>query len=78
MEIENFMELDSTTENLEIKTVEHDSIICIFCGKKADIVQKANQTTVECRHCSRETKLTNYQEMLDRWIGDIRKEVDRE
>ena len=70
------MELDSTTENLEIKTVEHDSIICIFCGKKAEIVNKQNHTTVKCSHCKRETKLTNYQEMFDQWIGDIRKEVN--
>ena len=70
------MELDSKKENAEFITVEYDSIICIFCGKKADIVKHENHTTVKCSHCKRETKLTNYQEMFDRWIGDIRKEVN--
>jgi hypothetical protein len=70
------MEFDFGTENLEIETVEHDSIICIFCGKKADIINIENLTTVKCRYCKRETELDNYQEMFDMWIGDIRKEVD--
>jgi len=72
------MELYSSPENLEIKTVEHDSIICIFCGKKADILNIENHATVKCSYCKRETELTNYLEIFDKWVGDIRKEVNEE
>jgi hypothetical protein len=53
-----------------------EKIICIFCGKKADIITKNKQTVVSCRTCKRETELSSYQKMFDKWMGDIRKEAN--
>jgi len=60
----------------QVLIMGHDSIICIFCGKQADIKNEENQTMVRCSHCKRKTDLNNYQEMFDKWIGDIRQDVD--
>ncbi len=76
MLFKKILKLDSANKKLEIETVEYDSILCIFCGKKAEIVKIDNHATVRCSYCIRETELTKYQEMFDRWVGDIRKEAN--
>ena len=55
--------------------MESEKIICIFCGKNADIVKEDDLTMVTCRYCKRKTELDDYQEMFDHWLGDIRKET---
>ena len=52
-----------------------EKIICIFCGKKADVTKQGNLTMVKCKHCRRETELDEYQKIFDRWLGDIRKDA---
>ena len=54
--------------------MEGNTIICIFCGKQADIVNEDDLTMVSCSHCKRKTERDDYQEMFDQWMGDIRKE----
>jgi hypothetical protein len=55
--------------------MDKNRIICIFCGKQADIVNEDDLSIVACSHCKRKTELDDYQEMFDQWIGDIRKEA---
>ena len=49
-------------------------IVCIFCGGRANITRVNDLKVVSCPKCKRETELDTYQEMFDRWVGDIRKE----
>lgn len=51
-----------------------EQIICIFCGKQADVAEKGQSTMVICKHCKRETEVDEYQEIFNQWLGDIRKE----
>jgi len=48
-------------------------IVCIFCGGKANIKQQNDLKIVSCPRCKRETELDTYQDMFDRWLGDVRK-----
>ena len=52
-----------------------DSIICIFCGKIAKIMEQDDLGIVVCPKCKRETELVAYQDIFDEWLGDVRKEV---
>jgi len=47
-------------------------MICIFCGGRAKIRKQKDLKIVSCPFCKRETELDTYQDMFDRWIGDIR------
>jgi hypothetical protein len=47
-----------------------DKIICIYCGKRADIVKRK----AICHHCNRETELTEYKKMVDDWLENIHRE----
>ncbi|MBT8351088.1 MAG: hypothetical protein KJO26_07630 [Deltaproteobacteria bacterium] len=49
-----------------------DTIKCFFCGDKANIKEKDYQKIVICPQCKRETKMSEYQDMFDIWLGDIR------
>ena len=49
-----------------------ESIICIFCGKKADTAKRNGKLVVFCRYCNRVTDGNTYQEMFDQWLGDVR------
>jgi len=49
-------------------------IVCIFCGGRANIKKQNDLKIVSCPRCKRETELDTYQDMFDKWIGDIRKE----
>jgi len=53
-----------------------DQIICIFCGNKADVAKRGQSTMVICGHCGRETEVDEYQEIFNKWLGDIRKVKD--
>jgi transcription elongation factor Elf1 len=55
--------------------MDRNLIVCIFCGKKADIVKQDESVMVACSHCDRETELDEYQELFDQWIDEIRKEI---
>jgi len=48
-----------------------DQIVCIFCGKKADIVKRHDTLYAVCKYCGAETELTEYQDMVDDWMDDI-------
>ncbi len=50
-------------------------IICIFCGGLADIKRQNDLMVVSCPKCKRETAFDTYQDIFDKWMGDIRKEV---
>ena len=51
----------------------HETIICIFCGRIARIEKQGDlKKIVACPKCKRETKLDEYQEIFDQWLGDIR------
>ena len=50
-----------------------EEIVCIFCGKRADIIDRKEEPVVLCRNCGRETDGYNYQIMFDQWLGDVRK-----
>lgn len=52
--------------------MDRDGIVCIFCGGRADIKEKDNLKIVSCPKCKRETDLETYQDIFDRWMGDIR------
>lgn len=54
-----------------------EHIICIFCGKRADIIDKGNLTIISCGYCNRETEGNAYQVMFDKWLGNVRK-IDSE
>jgi hypothetical protein len=54
--------------------MDRDGIVCIFCGGRADIKEHDNLKIVSCPECKRETDLETYQDMFDKWMGDIRKE----
>lgn len=53
--------------------MEAEQIICIFCGAKADIVNRNGELFVHCPQCNRETEGHSYQIMFDNWLGDVRK-----
>jgi len=53
---------------------EAESIICIFCGGRTNIRNQNDLKVVVCPFCKRETELDTYQDMFDRWVGEIRKE----
>ncbi len=55
--------------------MNRDTIICIFCGGKANIKKQSNNKIVSCPQCKRETELDEYQAIFDKWMGDIRKEA---
>jgi len=55
--------------------MDREKIICIFCGKQADIENQEDLTIVTCSHCKRETDLNKYENIFDQWLSDIRKEV---
>ena len=48
-------------------------IVCIFCGRKADIVvaEGDSDMMVVCKHCGRETELSAYRKDLDSWLDEI-------
>jgi len=54
--------------------MEREKIICIFCGRIAKIKKKDDLRIVVCPNCKRETELDTYQDIFDRWLGDIRNE----
>jgi hypothetical protein len=49
-------------------------IVCIFCGGIANIKDQNNLIVVSCPKCKRETALDTYQDIFDKWMGDIRKD----
>jgi hypothetical protein len=49
--------------------------ICIFCGKKADVVKQGRLRMVICGHCNRETEQDEYKKIFEKWLDDIRKEA---
>jgi hypothetical protein len=53
---------------------EAESIICIFCGGRANIKTLNDQKIVSCPKCMRDTELDKYQDGFDLWLGDIRNE----
>jgi ribosomal protein L37AE/L43A len=55
--------------------MDRNLIVCIFCGKKADIVNQNGSKIVSCSHCDRETVLDEYQELFNQWIDEIRKDI---
>jgi len=58
--------------------MEREKIICIFCGRIAKIKEQDDMKIVVCPMCNRETELNTYQDIFDRWLGDIRdKDVER-
>ena len=52
--------------------MDHETIICIFCGRIANIEKQGDLKIVACPKCKRETELDEYQEIFDQWLGDIR------
>ena len=52
--------------------MDHETIICIFCGRIAKIEKRGDLEIVACPKCKRETELGEYQEIFDQWLGDIR------
>ena len=48
-----------------------EQIICIFCGKKADIIRQDNASMVVFGFCKRETELDEYKEMVDQWLEKL-------
>ena len=55
--------------------MERNLIVCIFCGKKAEIVVQDGSKYVSCGHCDKETDLDEYQELFNQWIDEIRKDI---
>ena len=49
-----------------------DQIICVFCGKKAEIAKRNGKIVVFCRYCNKVTDGHTYQDMIDQWLGDVR------
>jgi len=52
--------------------MKREKIICIFCGKIAQIKEQNDLKIVVCPKCKRETELDTYQDIYDQWLGDIR------
>jgi len=52
--------------------MKREKIICIFCGKIAQIKEQNDLMIVVCPKCKRETELDTYQDIYDQWLGDIR------
>ena len=48
-----------------------EQIICILCGKEADIIQQDNASMVVIGFCKRETELGEYKEMVDQWLEKL-------
>jgi hypothetical protein len=54
--------------------METEKIVCIFCGGRAIFKEKNKLKVVYCPDCKRETDLDTYQNMFDKWMGDVRKD----
>lgn len=52
--------------------MEPEKIVCIFCGGKANVKKQDDLKIVACPQCKRETELDEYQDIFDKWLGDIR------
>ena len=52
--------------------MDREKIICIFCGRIAQIKEQDDLKIVVCPKCKRETELAAYQDIFDQWLGDIR------
>ena len=52
--------------------MKREKIICIFCGKIAQIKEQDDLKIVVCPKCKRETELDTYQDIFYQWLGDIR------
>jgi len=52
--------------------MKREKIICIFCGKIAQIKEQDDLKIVVCTKYKRETELDTYQDIFDQWLGDIR------
>ena len=50
-------------------------IACIYCGNIADIIKKGELRLVSCSNCKRETELGTYQEIIDQWVDDKRRDA---
>ena len=50
-------------------------IVCIFCGEKADIINRGGSELVACSHCCRETEFGEYRENLDNWLDEVHKKA---
>ena len=46
-----------------------DNIICMFCGKRIDIVQHDNVAIAFCNHCNKGTELDGYKQMAELWLA---------
>ena len=52
--------------------MDREKIICIFCGAIAKIKEQYGMKYVTCSQCERETEMDKYQDLFDKWLGDIR------
>jgi hypothetical protein len=53
--------------------MEHDKIICIYCGNKALIVNEKKSKFVHCNFCKTKINLEKYNKRLEKWLADIKK-----
>ena len=53
----------------ETKVMMNEQIICIYCGKKAEILESDNSIVIACGCCGSESEGEKYQLMFEKWIG---------
>lgn len=56
--------------------MDPDSIICVYCKRKAEVMASADRTAVICRYCGIAIGLETYKELFDELIYKIHKETE--
>ena len=48
-----------------------DRILCIYCGRRADIIETAGTSRFACCRCQKTMALDSYRKLLSDWLDDV-------